>query len=58
LACLGVAGETLSDIAAQLPLSLSTVSTYRARIMEKIETHNDVETALYAVRHHLVSMAS
>jgi hypothetical protein len=23
-----------------------------------INTHNDVETALYAVRHHLVSMPS
>lgn len=52
------AGKSLSDIAAQLSLSLNTVSTYRARIMDKIETHNDVETALYAVRHHLVSMAS
>ena len=29
-----------------------------ARIMEKIDTHNDVETALYAVQHHLVSMVS
>jgi len=48
------AGKSLTDIAAQLSLSLNTVSTYRARIMEKIETHNDVETALYAVRHHLV----
>jgi DNA-binding NarL/FixJ family response regulator len=52
------AGKSLTDIAAQLSLSLNTVSTYRARVMEKIDTHNDVETALYAVRHHLVSMAS
>ena len=51
------AGKTLSEIAEQLSLSLSTVSTYRARVMEKINTHNDVETALYAVQHHLVSMA-
>jgi DNA-binding NarL/FixJ family response regulator len=51
------AGRTLSEIAATLSLSLNTVSTYRARIMEKIETHNDVETALYAVRHHLVGAA-
>jgi len=51
-------GKTLTEIAAQLSLSLNTVSTYRARIMEKIETHNDVETALYAVRHHLVSMTA
>lgn len=29
-----------------------------ARTMEKIDTHNNVETALYAVQHHSVSMAS
>ncbi|MHB1141662.1 MAG: response regulator [Sulfuricaulis sp.] len=51
-------GKSLTEIAGQLSLSLNTVSTYRARIMEKIDTHNDVETALYAVQHHLVSMAS
>jgi DNA-binding NarL/FixJ family response regulator len=55
---LGAAGKRLSEIAKQFTLSLNTVSTCRARIMEKIETHNDVETTLYAVRHHLVSMAS
>ncbi len=49
------AGKTLSEIAAQLSLSLNTVSTYRARVMEKINTHNDVETALYAVRHQLTA---
>lgn len=51
------AGKSLTEIAGQLSLSLNTVSTYRARIMEKINTHNDVETALYAVQHHLVSMS-
>jgi two-component system invasion response regulator UvrY len=49
------AGKTVSQIADAPSLSVNTVSTYRARIMEKISTHNDVETALYAVRHHLVS---
>jgi DNA-binding NarL/FixJ family response regulator len=49
------AGKSVSQIAEALSLSANTVSTYRARIMEKISTHNDVETALYAVRHHLVS---
>jgi two-component system invasion response regulator UvrY len=52
------AGKTLTEIAEQLSLGISTVSTYRARVMEKIGTHNDVETALYAVRHHLVSMSA
>lgn len=49
-------GRSLTQIAGFLSLSLNTVSTYRARIMEKIDTHNDVETALYAVSHQLVSM--
>ena len=52
------AGKSLTEIATQLSLSLNTVSTYRARIMEKLNTHNDVETALYAVRHHLISMSA
>lgn len=51
------AGKSLSQIALSLSLSLNTVSTYRARIMEKIDTQNDVETALYAVRHHLLNAA-
>jgi DNA-binding NarL/FixJ family response regulator len=50
------AGKSLSEIADSLSLSLNTVSTYRARVMEKISTHNDVETALYAVRHQLLSV--
>ena len=36
---------------AQLALSPNTVSTYRARILEKTGVRNDVELALYAVRH-------
>jgi two-component system, NarL family, invasion response regulator UvrY len=51
------AGKTQSQIADTLSLSLNTVSTYRARVMEKIGTQNDVETALYAVRNHLVTLA-
>lgn len=49
-------GKTLSEIALQLSLSLTTVSTYRSRVMDKINTHNDVETALYAVRHQLTNI--
>lgn len=52
------AGQSLTQIAKALSLSLTTVSTYRARIMEKIDTRSDVETALYAVRHHLVSTSA
>jgi two-component system, NarL family, invasion response regulator UvrY len=44
-------GQTVSEIGAQLKLAANTVSTYRARILEKTGTKNDVELALYAERH-------
>ena len=44
-------GHSVSDIGAQLGLAANTVSTYRARILEKTGTKNDVELALYAERH-------
>jgi len=40
----------VSEIGAQLKLASNTVSTYRARILEKTGTKNDVELALYAER--------
>ncbi len=45
------AGHTVSEIGAQLGLAPNTVSTYRARILEKTGAKNDVELALYAERH-------
>ena len=44
-------GRTVGEIGAQLGLASNTVSTYRARILEKTGTKNDVELALYAERH-------
>lgn len=44
-------GHSVSEIGAQLHLAPNTVSTYRARILEKTRTKNDVELALYAERH-------
>lgn len=44
-------GRSVSEIGAQLNLAPNTVSTYRARILEKTGTKNDVELALYAERH-------
>lgn len=44
-------GQSVSEIGAQLQLAPNTVSTYRARILEKTGTKNDVELALYAERH-------
>ena len=43
-------GHSVGEIAEQLVLSGNTVSTYRARILDKTGARNDVELALYAVR--------
>lgn len=48
------AGQTLSDIAGELSLSASTVSTYRARILEKLSLNNTAEIIRYAVDRGLV----
>jgi len=47
------AGKSTREIAAQLSLSTKTVSTYRARILEKMEMRSAAELTAYAVRHHL-----
>jgi len=49
-------GRSVSEIAEQLSLSPNTVSTYRARILEKTGVRNDVELALYAVRQELLQV--
>ena len=43
-----ILGPSVSEIGAQLKLAPNTVSTYRARILEKTGVKNDVELALYA----------
>jgi DNA-binding NarL/FixJ family response regulator len=47
-------GSPISEIAAQLKLSPSTVSTYRARILKKLGVENNARLVEYAVRHRLV----
>ncbi len=49
-------GQTVGQIALSLNLSSNTVSTYRARVLEKTGARNDVELALYAVRQQVVSL--
>ncbi len=48
------AGRSVGEIATQLVLAPNTVSTYRARILEKTGVRNDVELALLAVRQALL----
>jgi len=47
-------GKTVSQAAAGLHLSVKTVSTYRARLLEKMNLRTNAELTLYAVRNGLV----
>ena len=49
-----VGGASVSDIAQQLNLSVKTVSTHKARLMEKMGLANQAELIHYAIRHQLV----
>jgi two-component system invasion response regulator UvrY len=48
-------GKTQKEIAFELSLSIKTVSTYHARICEKMGMHSDVDLARYALRNKVVS---
>jgi len=47
-------GKTVSEIASALSLSVNTISTYRARILEKMSMQNNAELTLYAVENKLI----
>lgn len=46
--------KTISEIADTLSLSVKTVSTYRTRILEKMQMRNNVEIMQYVVDNHLL----
>ena len=48
-------GESVSDIASQLHLSVKTISTYRSRVTEKLNVASNAELATYALRHGLIA---
>jgi two-component system invasion response regulator UvrY len=43
------AGKTVSEIAEEIALSVKTVSTYRARILEKMNLKNNAELMRYVI---------
>lgn len=47
-------GLSLTSIGDQLHVSVKTVSTYRARIMEKMQMGSNAELTRYALKHNLV----
>ena len=44
-------GKTVSEIAGEMSLSVKTISTYRSRLLEKLNLKNNVELAGYYTRH-------
>ena len=51
--CLLGAGRTVGEIAEQLKLSPKTISTFRARILQKMRLRTSAELIRYAVEHEL-----
>jgi DNA-binding NarL/FixJ family response regulator len=47
-------GKTVSQIADELSLSVKTISTYRSRILKKMQMKNNAELMRYALHHRVV----
>jgi DNA-binding NarL/FixJ family response regulator len=52
--CLLASGNSLAKIADDLSISIKTVSTYRTRIMEKVNLKTNIELVHYALKYKLV----
>lgn len=48
-------GKTVSQIADSLSLALTTVSTHRSRILEKLHLSTNSDLTRYAIANHLIS---
>jgi two-component system, NarL family, invasion response regulator UvrY len=53
LICMMTAGKTLTEIAGNLSLSVKTISTYRARILEKLQLRTTADIISYGTHHKL-----
>jgi DNA-binding NarL/FixJ family response regulator len=47
-------GRSVSEVAEELCLSAKTISTYRTRILEKMNMKKNAELTLYAVKNSLI----
>jgi len=52
--CMIALGKTVKEIADKLSLSVKTISTYRARILEKMKMKNNAELTHYVIREGLI----
>lgn len=53
--CLIASGKTATQIAKELSLSVKTVSTYRSRILEKMNLSTNAQLTHYAIKNGLVN---
>ncbi|MCW5798566.1 MAG: response regulator transcription factor [Nitrospira sp.] len=53
--CLIAVGKSLKEIADDLCVGISTINTYRARILEKMQFKNNTELTHYALENRLVN---
>jgi DNA-binding NarL/FixJ family response regulator len=47
-------GRSVTEIAAELAISVKTVSTYRARVLEKMHLDTNADLTTYALRNGLL----
>jgi two-component system invasion response regulator UvrY len=52
--CLLGSGRTVKEISAELRLSPKTISTYRARVLEKMQASTNADLVRYAAQHGLI----
>lgn len=51
-------GKSVKEIADELCLSVKTISTYRARVMEKMNMKKNAELILYAIQNRLIDFST
>ncbi len=54
--CLIAAGKTPTEIAGAIGCHVNTISTFRARVLKKLELKNSMDIMKYAISHKLVAL--
>ncbi len=52
--CMIASGKTVKEIGKELNLSVKTISTHRARILQKMNLRNNAQLTHYAIKYRLV----
>lgn len=51
-------GKSAKEVASHLEISVKTAETHRSNLMRKLNLHSVAEVVLYAVKNHMVQVAS